>query len=200
MFETFANYLWLEVLEFVGTGWKHVLSQQYFQQPFSLIPRYDFLLNQLYNIESQILLYFFTVDLLYVINIHQELLSSPGLLLQNIFMFESIHFSPFKSMRFYAPGSNDQVHIGFFPVCLFVCLSVCLSVVNFNLRYIFWTVRDRDFIYGMHTLLMMPFQMTLRSMTLWPWLWPLCKNSFVATGAWCFTNTPVFLFFVICCV
>ena len=48
---------------------------------------------------------------------------------------------------------------------------VCLSVVNFNLRYNFWTVRDRDFIFGMHSPLMMPFQMTPRSMTLWPWLW-----------------------------
>ena len=64
----------------------------------------------------------------------------------------------------------------FCPVCLFVCLSVCLSVVNFNLRFNFWTVRNRDFIYGMHTPLMMPFQMTPRLMTLWPWLWPLCKK------------------------
>ena len=34
----------------------------------------------------------------------------------------------------------------------------CLSVVTFNLRYNFWTVRDRDFISGMHTPLMMPFK------------------------------------------
>ena len=40
------------------------------------------------------------------------------------------------------------------------CLSACLSVVNFNLRYNFWTVKDRDFILSMHTPLMMPFQMT----------------------------------------
>ena len=58
-------------------------------------------------------------------------------------------------------------------VCLSVCLFVCLSVVNFNIRYNFWTVRGRDFIFGMHTPLMMTFQMTPRSMTLWPWLWPL---------------------------
>ena len=76
---------------------------------------------------------------------------------------------------FYAPGSNDWGHIVFvLSVCLFVCLSVCLFVVNFNLRYNFWTVIGIDFIFGMHTLLMMPFQMTPRSMTLWPWLWPLC--------------------------
>ena len=43
-------------------------------------------------------------------------------------------------------------------VCLSVCLFVCLSVVNFNLRYNFWAVRDRDFIFGMHTPLMTPFQ------------------------------------------
>ena len=44
-----------------------------------------------------------------------------------------------------------------------VCLSVCLSVVNFNLHYYFWTIRDRDFIFGMHTPLMTPFQMTTTS-------------------------------------
>ena len=59
---------------------------------------------------------------------------------------------------------------------LFVCLFVCLSVINFNLRYNFWTVRDRDFIFGMHTPLMMPYQITPRSMTLWPWLWPWSQN------------------------
>ena len=64
---------------------------------------------------------------------------------------------------FYAPGSNDRGHIVF-------VLSVCLFVVNFNLRYNFWTVRDRDFIFGMHTPLMTPFEMKPRSMTLWPWL------------------------------
>ena len=90
----------------------------------------------------------------------------------------------------------------FCPVCLFVCLSVCLSVVNFNLRYNIWTVRDRDFIFGMHTPLMMPFQMTPRSMTLWFDF--EAKNSFfdfVATGGgYCsvlqsppwFFYTPVF--------
>ena len=41
------------------------------------------------------------------------------------------------------------------------CLFVCLSVVNFNLRYNFWTVRDRDFIFGMNTPLIIPFQITL---------------------------------------
>ena len=55
----------------------------------------------------------------------------------------------------------------FCPVCLFVCLSVCLSVVNFNICYNFWTVRGRDFIFGMHTPLMMPFQMTPQCSKLW---------------------------------
>ena len=52
------------------------------------------------------------------------------------------------------PGSNDRGQIVF---VLSVCLFVCLSVVDFNLRYMFWTVRDRDFIFGMHTPQMMPF-------------------------------------------
>ena len=66
-----------------------------------------------------------------------------------------------------------------FLSCLFVCLSVCLSVVNFNIHYNFWTVRGRDFIFGMHTPLMMPFQMTPRSMTLWPWLTFALKIAFL---------------------
>ena len=67
---------------------------------------------------------------------------------------------------FYAPVSNNQGHIVF-------VLSVCLlPTLTFTIT--FWTVRDRDFIFGMHTQLMMPFQMTQRSMTLWPWIWPLC--------------------------
>ena len=44
------------------------------------------------------------------------------------------------------------------------CLFVCLSVVNFNLRYNFGTIRDKDFIFGKHTPLMMPFQLTPRSL------------------------------------
>ena len=48
----------------------------------------------------------------------------------------------------------------------------CLFVVNFNLRYNFWALRHRDFIFGIHMPLMMLFQMTPRSMNLWPW--PLC--------------------------
>ena len=38
-------------------------------------------------------------------------------------------------------------------------LSVCLFVINFNIRYNFWTVRDGNFIFGMYTLLMTPFPM-----------------------------------------
>ena len=45
-------------------------------------------------------------------------------------------------------------------------LSVCLSVVNFNLRYNFWTIRDGDFIFGMRTPHIMSFQIKPRSMTL----------------------------------
>ena len=81
-------------------------------------------------------------------------------------------------LQFLCPRIEWSGHIVF-------VLSVCLSVVNFNLRYNFWTVRDRDFIFGMHTPLMMPFQMTPRSMTLWPDFDLEAKNSFfdfVAAG------------------
>ena len=43
-------------------------------------------------------------------------------------------------------------------VVLSVCLYVCLSVVNFNLRYNFWTVGENDFIFGMHTPQWSPFK------------------------------------------
>ena len=59
---------------------------------------------------------------------------------------------------FYGPRIEWSGGILFCPVCLSVCLFVYLSVVTFNIRYNFWTVRDRDIIFGMHTPLMMPFQ------------------------------------------
>ena len=72
------------------------------------------------------------------------------------------------------PWLNDRgyMYIVFVTlVCLSVCPSVCLhvylSVVNFNIRYNFWNVRGRDFIpvFDVHTQLMMPFQLTPRSLT-----------------------------------
>ena len=81
-----------------------------------------------------------------------------------------------KTISFYAPDQMVGAYC-YCPVCLFVCLFVCLSVVvNFNLRYNFWTIRDRDFIFGMHTPLMTRFQMTPRSMTFWPPFWTCCRQ------------------------
>ena len=64
-------------------------------------------------------------------------------------------------LTFYAPGSNDGGGGAycFCPVCLFVCL---LSTLTFAITF----VRDKDFIFGMHTPLMTPLQLTPRSMTL----------------------------------
>ena len=81
-----------------------------------------------------------------------------------------IHLS--RSLFLYPRIEWSGAYFFVLSVCLFVCLFVCLCVVNFNLRYNFGAVRDRDFIFGMHTSQMMPFQMTPRSMTLWPWIWP----------------------------
>ena len=61
----------------------------------------------------------------------------------------------------------------FCPVCLSVTLSVTLWQKNFNFGHYFWTVKDRHFIFGMHTQLMKPFQMTPRLITMWPWPWSL---------------------------
>ena len=109
------------------------------------------------------------------------------------------HWCEVSLFIFYAPGSNDRGHIVF---VLSVCLFVCLSVVNFNIPYNFWTVRDRDFIFGMHTPLMMPFQMTPTDQVQWPCDldFDLCsKNSFFGLccrqgHSPCFTNTPWFFF------
>ena len=75
-------------------------------------------------------------------------------------------------LEFLCPRNGIRGHLDF---VLYVCLlyySVAKKKI-FNLRHNFWIVRDRDFIFGIHTQLMKPFQMTPRSMTLWPWLWPL---------------------------
>ena len=86
-------------------------------------------------------------------------------------------------------------------VCQSVCLSVCGSVTlwqkNFNLGHNFWTVRDKDFIFGIHTQLMKSFQMIPRSMKLLPWLLPLFKKANLGLcghrGHLSFTSTPVFI-------
>ena len=72
--------------------------------------------------------------------------------------------SGFREMIFpvlnYFYGPDQMIRSILFLSCLFVCRSVCLSVVNFKIHYNFWTVRERGFIFGMHTQLMMPFQTT----------------------------------------
>ena len=52
---------------------------------------------------------------------------------------ETLHPNVDAHWIFFMPGIEWYC---FCPVCLSV---VCLSVANFNLRYNFWTVRDRDF-------------------------------------------------------
>ena len=62
----------------------------------------------------------------------------------------------------YAPGM--ELWASRWYICLFVC-----GTKTCNLCDNFWTIRDRKFMFGMHTQLMKPFQMISRSMTLWPW-------------------------------
>ena len=57
-----------------------------------------------------------------------------------------------------------------------------------------WTVRDRNFIFGMHIQLKKPFQMTQESMTLGPLHWFYIKIAnlvFVAAGGICLSQTHV---------
>ena len=78
------------------------------------------------------------------------------------YLWQYIHYFYASRMEF------DPVFV------LSVCVCVCPSVAKkFNLNHNFWTVINIDFIFGIHTQLMKPFQMAPNSMTLWPWLWPL---------------------------
>ena len=55
--------------------------------------------------------------------------------------------------------------------CMVKNLVFVLSGVNkFNLGHIFWTVRERDIIFDMHTQSMKHFQLIPNWMTWWPWL------------------------------
>ena len=54
-------------------------------------------------------------------------------------------------IHFYVPEWNSEAS-SFCPVCL----SVTLWQKNFNFCHNFWTERDRNFIFGMHTQLMKP--------------------------------------------
>ena len=84
-------------------------------------------------------------------------------------LFWSIFLLMCPCQMFYAPWSNDRGYI-----------VVCLSVVNFNLYENFWTVKDREFIFGMHTPLRMHSQMTPRSVT-WTFTLKIAILDFVAT-------------------
>ena len=69
----------------------------------------------------------------------------------------------------------DKQLTGFFWPRMIRTYFVCLFVVNFNLRYKFWTTQDRTFIFGMHTSLMMSIQMTPNTMAL-TLIWVLKKS------------------------
>ena len=65
----------------------------------------------------------------------------------NCYTFKIYERDLCKTRQFLCPPDRMIGAYCFCPVCLSVCSSVCLFVVNFNLRYNFWTVRDRDFIF-----------------------------------------------------
>ena len=91
----------------------------------------------------------------------------------------------------------------FCPVCLFVCFSVCLSIVNFNIRYNFWTVGD--FIFGLYT------QLINKCSFKWhQGEWPCdldfdlnaknCFSNFVATGSIVFHKLMYFYVMCLCSI
>ena len=75
-----------------------------------------------------------------------------------------------RCYAYFCPGIEFGAS-SFCPVYLYVFLLI-YGKINFELGHYFWIVGDRDFIFGMHTQLMKPYQMIPRSM-LWPWPWPL---------------------------
>ena len=102
----------------------------------------------------------------------------------------------------YVQELNSEYPVFVLSVWLSVCLWLCYSLtllqkINFNLGHNFWIVRERDFIFGMHTQLMEPIQMTPKSMNLWPCPWPLYYYSQYGLcchrGHSCFTKHPFFI-------
>ena len=72
--------------------------------------------------------------------------------------------------------------------------------VEFHLGHNFLTVRDRDFIFGMYTQLIKPFQITPRSMTFCPWpLIRISKNFNFCHNFWTIRGRAFILFVYIPC-
>ena len=93
----------------------------------------------------------------------------------------------------YGPALIDCWHIVF-------VLFVFLPLISLSMHYNFFTLRlrERNFIFCMHTPLIMLFLMTPRSTILWPWLWlfSLKKafSDFVAAGGIVFHKHIYFVF------
>ena len=100
-------------------------------------------------------------------------------------------------IEFLCPRTEWTWWMGAYCFVLSVCLFLCLSDVNFNLRFNFWTIKDRVFILGMRTPLMTPFKWYQRQ---WPCdldsdLWVKIQKTysfFFATRGIMFTNTCIF--------
>ena len=97
-------------------------------------------------------------------------------------------------------------YVALWVPCLVVVLPFCMCVSvakikHFYLGHNFWTVRDRDFRFVMHTQLMKSFQMATRSLTLWSWMWPLCYKwpiwTMLSPGAFVFPKHTALLFHVL---
>ena len=96
-----------------------------------------------------------------------------------------------RSRKMFQPISSQGGHRGLLigtKNTNFFCLCVCLEKKCFQN---FWTARDRDFIVGMHTELMKPYEMAQGQLT---WQWPAENSHFELCCCWwgdgysCFTN------------
>ena len=81
-----------------------------------------------------------------------------GTMVYGIFLLSWLTFFYLGHFYIFMP-SHWRIRGILFLSCLFV-----------NICYNFWTARDRDYIFGIHSQLMTPFQMK----TLWPWFWHSC--------------------------
>ena len=71
----------------------------------------------------------------------------------------SVHFWDFKFaliFSFIMPLEYNSRASSFCPVCLWLNNVTLWQKKNFNLGHNFWTVRDKDFVFDMHTLQMKP--------------------------------------------
>ena len=123
--------------------------------------------------------------------------------LQNIHKQLFFFFVTNRVLTFYCPNEKLENDTSMLNADLVIysilLLSVCLLFINLNLRYNFWTVRDRDSIFGMYISRMMNAVsidtkiLDLVTITVANMLKIAFFELFLLPGTVCLTNTSCFI-------